>query len=356
MKIDWPRIKKRVVSTTQSATPTINTDNGDIFTITGLAQAITSFTTNLSGTPVAGDMIMIQITDNGTARALTFWASFSATTVALPTTTAPSTTLSLEFQWNGSTWACISNGWWETASTTKISLFWIPLTGAQHIRIFGSNLTTWDTDLYTCPASKRTFIYPVLSAYNWSAWSITYYPELKVWGTYYRLGSSATLTTWTRGTSWAILWWGIVLEAWEKFSVNTATTNWLNIAFIWIEYDDTNPVFVKKILALANGNNTLYTVPAWKTASPVHSQNIWQTAASVVVLNGTAGSLNYILYSVPNWWSPDSTNQLYPSTATGAWALGNYTSTSSLNTWDSIVINTSSWNAWQSAWINIVEI
>lgn len=46
------RITKRLVSTTQSATPAINTNNGDIFTITGLAQAITSFTTNLTGTPV----------------------------------------------------------------------------------------------------------------------------------------------------------------------------------------------------------------------------------------------------------------------------------------------------------------
>lgn len=58
------RVSKRVTVTTQSATPTINTDNGDIFQITGLAQAITSFTTNLSGTPVAGDMMMIQITDS----------------------------------------------------------------------------------------------------------------------------------------------------------------------------------------------------------------------------------------------------------------------------------------------------
>lgn len=42
------RVTKRVVVTTQSATPSINTDNGDIFQITGLAQAITSMTTNLT--------------------------------------------------------------------------------------------------------------------------------------------------------------------------------------------------------------------------------------------------------------------------------------------------------------------
>lgn len=103
------RISKRVVVTTQSATPTINTDNGDIFQITGLAQAITSFTTNLSGTPVAGDMMMIQITDNGTARAITWGASFASTTVTLPTTTVISTMLRVLFQRNNANnaWDCI---------------------------------------------------------------------------------------------------------------------------------------------------------------------------------------------------------------------------------------------------------
>lgn len=104
------RISKRVVTTTQSATPTINTNNGDIFQITGLTQAITSFTTNLTGTPVAGDMIMIQITDNGTARALSFGASFEGTTsTPLPTTTVISTLLRILFQRNTANdkWTCI---------------------------------------------------------------------------------------------------------------------------------------------------------------------------------------------------------------------------------------------------------
>ena len=102
--------KRVVVVTTQSATPTINTDNGDIFQITGLAQAITSMTTNLSWTPVAWDMIMIQITDNGSARAITWWASFASTTVNLPTTTVISTMLRVLFQRNNANtaWDCIA--------------------------------------------------------------------------------------------------------------------------------------------------------------------------------------------------------------------------------------------------------
>lgn len=104
------RNQRRNVVTTESATPTINTDNGDIFTITALAQNITSFTTNLSGTAVEWELIEIQITDNGTARTLTFGTSFEATTVSLPTTTVISAKLRILFQWNGVTskWSCIA--------------------------------------------------------------------------------------------------------------------------------------------------------------------------------------------------------------------------------------------------------
>jgi hypothetical protein len=91
----------RYITTTQSSTPTINSDNGDIFSITGLASNITSFTTNLSGTPLAGDMMMIQVTDNGTARTLSFGIKFASTTnIPLPTTTVASTLLRMVFQWN----------------------------------------------------------------------------------------------------------------------------------------------------------------------------------------------------------------------------------------------------------------
>lgn len=66
------RITKRAPTITQSATPTINTDVTDVAHIIGLAQAITSFSTNLTGTPVEGDTLRIDITDNGTARAITW--------------------------------------------------------------------------------------------------------------------------------------------------------------------------------------------------------------------------------------------------------------------------------------------
>ena len=97
------RITKRCPVITQSATPAINTNITDVAHIVGLAQDITSMTTNLSGTPVEGDELRIDITDNGTARAITWGAKFEASTVALPTTTVISTRLDCLFYWNSVT-------------------------------------------------------------------------------------------------------------------------------------------------------------------------------------------------------------------------------------------------------------
>jgi hypothetical protein len=103
------RNAKRVVTVTQAAEPAINTDNADVVSITGLAQAITSMTTNLTGTPVGGDMLLIQITDDGTGRAIAWGAKFQSTTISLPGTTFASTMLRVGFQWNtvASKWDCI---------------------------------------------------------------------------------------------------------------------------------------------------------------------------------------------------------------------------------------------------------
>jgi hypothetical protein len=98
------RITKRTGTTTSSATPTIDTDSVDFYSITALAAAITSFTTNLSGTPTEGQTLWIAITDDGTARAITWGASFEASgNVDLPTTTVASTRLDVGFVWNSVT-------------------------------------------------------------------------------------------------------------------------------------------------------------------------------------------------------------------------------------------------------------
>lgn len=101
------RITARVDSTTSSATPTINTDNIDTYKLTAQALDITSFTTNLTGTPTDDQILHIVIIGTG-ARAITWGSKFESSTVTLPTTTVSTNRLDVYFIWNTATskWRC----------------------------------------------------------------------------------------------------------------------------------------------------------------------------------------------------------------------------------------------------------
>lgn len=103
-------LNRRTASIVSSATPAINTDTTDYFSITALAVAITSMTTSLTGTPFDGQILDIAITDNGTSRNITWGTKFEASaTVALPTATTINTRKDIRFIYNGATtkWRCI---------------------------------------------------------------------------------------------------------------------------------------------------------------------------------------------------------------------------------------------------------
>lgn len=110
MYVNQGRVTPRTTTETSSATPTINTDNTDIHTITALAADITSFTTNLSGTPVNGQKLIIRIKDDGTARAITWGASFASRGATLPTTTVLGKYHYIGLIWNStaSVWDCVA--------------------------------------------------------------------------------------------------------------------------------------------------------------------------------------------------------------------------------------------------------
>lgn len=105
------RFTARVGSTTSSATPTIDTDNYDEYDITALATAITSMTTNLSGTPNNGDRLLIRFKDNGTARTIAWGTSFvSSGTATLLATTVISKThyVGLLYDSTAAKWVCVA--------------------------------------------------------------------------------------------------------------------------------------------------------------------------------------------------------------------------------------------------------
>lgn len=83
-------IPPRTNTIATSATPAINVDTTDIFTITALSDNITSMTTNLTGSPVNGQKLIIRILDAGVAKSITWGLSFISRGAILPATTIAS--------------------------------------------------------------------------------------------------------------------------------------------------------------------------------------------------------------------------------------------------------------------------
>ena len=106
------RITARVTTIVSHATPTINTDICDCVTITAQAEAITSMTTNLSGTPLNFDKLLFRIKDDGTARAITWGDSFQSGSATMPTITVLGKTLTVLFIRDAvdGKWTCEATG------------------------------------------------------------------------------------------------------------------------------------------------------------------------------------------------------------------------------------------------------
>lgn len=105
------RLVKRETILTSSATPTFNTDNTDILTITALATNITSMTTNMTGTPNEGQELWVRIKGDATPRTITWGSGFQNSGVAtlLATTAASKTHLSkFIYDSDAAIWVCVA--------------------------------------------------------------------------------------------------------------------------------------------------------------------------------------------------------------------------------------------------------
>jgi hypothetical protein len=101
------RVVPRIVTTTSTATPSIDGEATDIYGLTALATNITSVT--VTGTPTNGQKLWIYIVGTA-ARSITWGASFEASTVPLPTTTVSTNRLDVGFVYNSATfkWRCVA--------------------------------------------------------------------------------------------------------------------------------------------------------------------------------------------------------------------------------------------------------
>jgi hypothetical protein len=98
----------RVLTISSSLTPAFDLDSYDELHITALSGNITSFSTNLTGTPSNSRVIIITIEDNGTARSIIWGALFVSMLATLPTTTVVGKKLAIGLKYNSTTslWEC----------------------------------------------------------------------------------------------------------------------------------------------------------------------------------------------------------------------------------------------------------
>jgi hypothetical protein len=225
------------------------------------------------------------------------------------------------------------------------------LPNATNIRAYSGNVATGDHDIYTCSSNKRCLV-EMMSVYNSSGGNITYYPELKSGGTYYRLANGQTPATST--SSFAVV--GFVLEAAESISVNTTTNNGLNVAVEVVEFDNSAPLFTKKLLGLSTGDNTLYTVTSGKSAFNMNQGNgvAAQSPGQVTVVSDGGATRTYKVYDVASGGSTGTTNLTALSTSAAS-TRTNIACGMSLASQDFVVVNVDTGNSAQIAWITVVE-
>lgn len=101
---------RSTTTTTVSATPSINTDNLDEYIVTAQTTNITSMTTNLTGTPYAGQIWVFEVACSSGTLTLAWGSSFEngpVAALALPTVIT-TTKQGIVLKWNASTskWRC----------------------------------------------------------------------------------------------------------------------------------------------------------------------------------------------------------------------------------------------------------
>lgn len=200
------RVTPRVGSTTSSATPTINTDSVDIYGLTALAVDITSFTTNLSGTPTDGQQLLIYIVGTAT-RAITWGASFENGAQALPAATVSTARLDVAFVWNAasSKWRCMGSTSLANRVTTITSsgtpTINTDLCDAVTITALAAAITSMTTNLTGTPTNFQRLIIRIKD--NGTARAIS-------WGASFEDGSVALPTTTVLGKTLLV---GLVYDA-----------------------------------------------------------------------------------------------------------------------------------------------
>lgn len=244
------------------------------------------------------------------------------------------------------------------------SLFASPVSGGipylENVKTVGGffgSIATGDNDLYTVPAGKRAMFITSCYMYNNSGvGNIVATLNAKVGGTYYRISSSKTVSNAAASTSdW--LAGAVCLEAGDSLSVNTTTNNGLNLWVSLLEFDATSGVKNGRVLGLATGHNTMFTLASGKTGGAFPSLSGTSSASRVIISNDSGGTRTYSINYVPNGGSAGDTNKITANATVNNLTTSNTSLLApvAFSALDSLSINIDTGHASTSAWATYIE-
>lgn len=221
--------------------------------------------------------------------------------------------------------------------------------GAKFVNAFSGN-TSGTVDIYTCPAGKKALITQVMGI---SSPIMTGGLQLKISGNYYNF--TAPNTIWGNVSTNSF---GIVINPGEGLSFTVNSNPGGNLWARIMEMDISTPIYTARLLSLAAGDNTIFTVGAGKTAITLDTLGgAYVNGSGGIYKNFSGSSRSIKVYHVPNGGSSGTANQYFQNTAVANSSGVVVPSVpSSMNSGDSIVINTDASTATQWVYMTYYEI
>lgn len=223
------------------------------------------------------------------------------------------------------------------------------------------SLASGHNDLYTVPSAKVLFLGGCVTFQTVSG-SITFYPELHVGSSYYRLASTgAGLSGANQNLSQTV---GIVLIAGDKISMNVASGTAANITVSCqgiLADSATAGLRSARLLGLSSSpaTNTLLTVDAGHTVGFVGTAQVATpfvySAGTISLVADAGGARTFAIYDVPNAGAIDPTNQLDLASGLTASTRIDTVLRSQLASQHSLVVTVDTGDATQIAWVNYFQ-
>ncbi len=214
-----------------------------------------------------------------------------------------------------------------------------------------------NNDVYTVPANRTAIVYGLVVA-NFGANNPNYYTQFKSGGTYFQWTAAAAVGA-TPANSANIGVGVFLLAAGEILSLHADAIG-MSAWFDVIEFDSATTNITRGfITSLANGDNTLYTVPAGKTARVMPKIGVGTAAnllfGGVLIFNVSGGTITYTIYAIPSGGSKGVTNEIAVLTTVANLTLNTAFFSGGLGTGDFILVNASAGTATQTAMVVMIE-